>query len=140
VNDMGNLETSADWGGPIYWRDDTEIKSMSEGLRAPTDLHIDGISQGITVKPGETLVLSFRRSLSEYEAHEISSRLRGLIPGVTIVVVDDDVKLTVLSQDKEAMRDLIAEMMIDHFRKAAQQEKRKGQISQFPPQTGTLPC
>jgi hypothetical protein len=80
-----------------------------------------GFSHGITVKPGETLVLSFQHRLTDQQSYEITERLRVLIPGVSVVVLDDDIRLTVLAQGTEELRDMVSEMMIDKFRQLARQ-------------------
>ncbi len=86
-----------------------------------TRVEIEGVIQGITVSPGETLVLSFRHQLSMQEAEEIVDRLKGLLPGVVVVLVDGDVRLTVMPHSSDDLRDMISEMMIDKFRQLAQE-------------------
>lgn len=90
----------------------------------PVRIDIEGIGSGITVKPGETLVLSFRKQLNEQEAYEITSRLKETLPGVRVVVVDDDVRLTVIPGSDD-LRDMVSEMMIDGFRKIAEEHRRR---------------
>jgi hypothetical protein len=98
-------------------------KEVALPIRAK--IEIEGVVQGITVKPGETLVLSFRQRLSMQDVDGITTRLKALIPNTRIVVLDNDVKLTVLPQDTDDMRDMISEMIIDHFRDLANKDMNK---------------
>lgn len=92
-------------------------------IAIPVTFDIQGVIEGVTVKPGETLVLSFKRRLNMQESEEIVSRLKAILEGVSILLVDDDVHLTVLrnneSTDNEELRDMVSEMMIDKFRQLA---------------------
>ena len=81
-----------------------------------------GFSHGITVKPGEILVLSLHRRLSMQQADDITEKLKTLIPGINVVVLDDDIQLTVLQNAAtDEIRDMVSEMMIDKFRQFARQ-------------------
>jgi uncharacterized spore protein YtfJ len=81
-----------------------------------------GIREGITVRPGETLVLSCHRMLSMQELDNFTEKLKTMIPGINVVVVDDDIHLTVLSSNTtDELRDMVSEMMIDKFRQLARQ-------------------
>lgn len=43
--------------------------------------------EGVTVRPGDTLVIAFSRSLTQQEAHEIRERIAGQLPGVRAVII-----------------------------------------------------
>lgn len=52
-------------------------------------LEIEDVQIGLVVNPGDSVLLSFGRRLTDQEAEEAQERISELLPGVRVVVVPE---------------------------------------------------
>ena len=83
-------------------------------IKIPVEL--EGIVNVAVIKPGESLVLSFNMRLNNMQAHDIMSRLRELLPGVNVAVVDNSAYLSVLPKADDSLRVQINGMIDERLR------------------------
>lgn len=86
---------------------------------------LDGISQGLVVSPGETLVISFIRRLNDQEADEAIERLGEILPGVKVVIVPEmDGMALFAAMDRDTLRDTVREIMEQEWETQAREYGR----------------
>jgi hypothetical protein len=56
------------------------------------------VKEGLVVRPGDLLVLTFGRRLHDAEAHEMIDRLQEVLTGVKIVLLPEVDKVTLIPQ------------------------------------------
>jgi hypothetical protein len=64
------------------------------------------VKEGLVVKPGDTLVLTFGRKLFDQEAHEMIDRLQDVLPGVKVVLFPEVDKVFLIPRGMECSHEI----------------------------------
>jgi hypothetical protein len=88
-------------------------------IRAEVNLEIKGVIEGLVVKPGDTLLLSMQRRISDQECHEITTRIHDLIPGVFVIVMPQIDHIAIIPTDYQKIQDTVSKVMEREFRTIA---------------------
>ena len=74
---------------------------------------LEGIVEGLTVRPGDILVVAFERRLSMQETREMVDRIREIVPGLKVLAFDNGVHLSVLTKQDQEDEQKIPTVLLD---------------------------